>query len=93
MSRPLPPANALTRAQYSGWACCWCGASLLRSGGSSVGVARGRSGAHVLDVEVYACPNCAPAPTISRPPHGLSHEMDGARPSAPRATIHNRRTT
>lgn len=49
-----PPATDLTRAQYSGWACCWCGTS-LQYGGVSVGIARGRLGVHVLDIEVYAC--------------------------------------
>ncbi|MGP4084193.1 hypothetical protein [Streptomyces sp. KR55] len=50
----LPSALDLTRAQYSGWACCWCGRRLTE-GGVSAGIARGRSGAHVLDIEVYAC--------------------------------------
>ena len=27
----------------------------------SAGIARGRSGAHILDVEVYACPDCVDA--------------------------------
>ncbi|MER6431607.1 hypothetical protein ABT272_28330 [Streptomyces sp900105245] len=85
--RTLPSAPALTRAQYSGWACCWCGCSLLRSGGISAGIARGSSGAHVLDAEVYACPACA-ATTDSRPP---LQETRGAMPSTPRATVHNRR--
>ncbi|MGW3724132.1 hypothetical protein [Streptomyces sp. NPDC000851] len=52
----------MTQAQYSGWACCWCGRS-LREGGVSAGIARGRIAAHVLDIEVYACPpgvGCGP---------------------------------
>ncbi|MFF4752639.1 hypothetical protein ACWD5R_11515 [Streptomyces sp. NPDC002514] len=63
-----PPAASLTYAQYSGWACCWCGKSLLDvMGAQSAGFARGRSGAHVLDNEVYACPDCAGAPTTQLP--------------------------
>jgi predicted RNA-binding Zn-ribbon protein involved in translation (DUF1610 family) len=54
----MPPAAELTRAQYSGWACCWCGAALW-AGARSAGIARGRSGVHVLDVEVFECsPHC-----------------------------------
>ncbi|MGW4728073.1 hypothetical protein ACWEQC_02520 [Streptomyces shenzhenensis] len=56
-----PPAASLTYAQYSGWACCWCAKSLLNViGAVSAGIAHGREGVHVLDVEVYACPDCAP---------------------------------
>lgn len=51
-----PPTAELSYAQYSGWACCWCGTQ-LRHGAVSAGIARGRDGAHVLDVEVYACPD------------------------------------
>jgi hypothetical protein len=51
----LPSALDLTPAQYSGWACCLCGAS-LRNGGAPAGRARGSIGAHVLDVDVYRCP-------------------------------------
>jgi hypothetical protein len=60
MSRhPVPPADELTYAQYSGWACCYCGNSLMQ-GGRSVGRAQGKSGAHDLSIEVYACdPVCA----------------------------------
>ncbi|MFE7978445.1 hypothetical protein [Streptomyces shenzhenensis] len=55
-----PPAASLTYVQYSGWACCWCAKSLLDVVGAvSAGRARGREGVHVLDVEVYACPDCA----------------------------------
>ncbi len=50
----LPSALELTRSQYSGWACVWCGASLAR-GGVSVGRVQGSIGAHDLSVEVYAC--------------------------------------
>ncbi|MFF0226319.1 hypothetical protein [Streptomyces sp. NPDC004629] len=64
-----PPVASLTYAQYSGWACCWCGKSLLKvTGAVSAGVARGRDGAHVLDIEVYACPDCAP-PAPGAPRH------------------------
>ncbi|MEU6279518.1 hypothetical protein [Streptomyces sp. NPDC047028] len=87
--RQLPSALHLPRAVYSGWACAWCGASLLHTGGTSAGIARGRLGAHVLDTEVYACPACAP--TISRPSHQPTSEAGGARPSTQGATVHNRR--
>lgn len=62
MTRALPDANALTRAQYDGHACVWC-RTPLTTGATSAGVARGRSGAHVLDIEVYACPDCTETPT------------------------------
>jgi hypothetical protein len=62
MTRTLPPANALTKAQHDGWACVWC-RSPLTLGAKSAGIARGQMGAHVLDVEVYACPDCTHAPT------------------------------
>lgn len=55
MSRPrLPAATGLTRAQYSGWACVWCGAS-LQGGAIPAGRAIGSIGAHRLDVDVYQC--------------------------------------
>ena len=60
MTRQPPPVSDLSYAQYSGWACCWCSARLWH-GAVSAGIARGRSGAHVLDIEVYACPDCADA--------------------------------
>ncbi|RMB85636.1 hypothetical protein [Streptomyces shenzhenensis] len=63
-----PPAASLTYAQYSGWACCWCAKSLLDVAGAvSAGIARGREGVHVLDIEVYACPDCA-GRSSRRPP-------------------------
>jgi hypothetical protein len=49
----------LRRDVYSGWACIWCGKSLLNVLGVSAGIARGRAGTYVLDTEVYACPDCA----------------------------------
>ena len=61
-----PPALELTRAQYSGWACCWCGKE-LRRGAISAGIARGQLGAHVLDIEVYAHPECVTAPETGQP--------------------------
>lgn len=61
--RLLPPVTSLTRAQHDGHACVWC-RSPLTHGATSAGIARGNLGAHVLDVEVYACPSCAHAPTI-----------------------------
>jgi hypothetical protein len=54
----IPPAFELTAEQYAGRSCCWC-ARVLTHGAVSAGIARGRLGAHVLDVEVYACPGCA----------------------------------
>lgn len=65
--RPEPPAaNGLSKAQYDGWACCWCGKGLLDAKGTvSAGISRGRQGAVVLDVEVYACAGCAVAPERS----------------------------
>jgi hypothetical protein len=57
-----PPTRELTYWQYSGWACCWCGKSLLNVRGTvPAGISRGRSGAHIFDIEVYACPSCATA--------------------------------
>lgn len=58
---PEPPTtDRLSKAQYDGWACCWCGKGLLDVRGAvSAGISRGRVGAAVLDVEVYACPSCA----------------------------------
>lgn len=58
-----PPATELTRAQYDGWACCWCGQSLLQKGGRPAGRAQGRAGAHDLSVDVYECgPRCPKRP-------------------------------
>ncbi|MEU4498894.1 hypothetical protein AB0F96_37000 [Streptomyces sp. NPDC023998] len=53
----LPAAGDLSWEQYSGRACVWCDRPITR-GGRSVGIARGRMGAHVLDIEVYAGPCC-----------------------------------
>ncbi|UXY28569.1 hypothetical protein [Streptomyces sp. HUAS TT20] len=50
----LPSALDLTRAQYSGWACVRCHAS-LQNGAVPAGRARGSIGAHALDVDVYQC--------------------------------------
>lgn len=61
MTRELPDATKLSYWQYHGRACVWCGATLT-TGAVSAGIARGRSGAHILDTEVWACPTCAPAP-------------------------------
>jgi hypothetical protein len=57
MSAPLPAVTALTYGQCQGWSCVWCRVRLT-AGAVSAGIARGRSGAHVLDTEVYACPDC-----------------------------------
>lgn len=53
--RPVPTAQALSWEQYAGRACCACGKPLT-TGAVHRGVARGRQGAHVLDVEVWTCP-------------------------------------
>lgn len=60
MSRQLelPPVEDLTYWQSAGWACVWCEVRLT-SNAVSAGIARGSSGAHVLDCEVFACPSCA----------------------------------
>lgn len=66
MTRPLPPATTLTRAQYSGWACVWCGNS-LQNGGVPAGRAQGRIGAHDMGVQVYACRSCPTPHTTPAP--------------------------
>jgi hypothetical protein len=56
----LPSALDLTRPQFDGWACVWCGIPLMgMEGVTSAGRAEGRMGAHDMSVEVYACPACA----------------------------------
>ena len=56
---PAPqPATELSYEQYSGRACCYCGTPLMH-GRVSPGTSRGSQGACVLDIEVYACPDCA----------------------------------
>ncbi|CAL9476008.1 hypothetical protein SUDANB6_02937 [Streptomyces sp. enrichment culture] len=67
MNLPEPPPFAdLTYHQRAGWACCWCGTSLMRIDAVPAGRSRGRSGAHVLDVDVYACgPTCPQLPTTT----------------------------
>jgi len=65
--KPEPrPVDELNYEQYSGRACCWCGKPLWR-GAVSAGISRGSSGAHVLDSEVFACPDCA---SKTNPPGG-----------------------
>jgi hypothetical protein len=56
-ARSLPSVHTLTRAQYDGHACVWCGERLW-TGAVSAGIARGHIGAHDLSIEVYACPDC-----------------------------------
>ncbi|MFJ9961361.1 hypothetical protein [Streptomyces avermitilis] len=58
--RRLPSANSLTRAQFDGHACVWCGEKLWR-GAQSAGRARGMTGKIPYDIEVYACPQCSPS--------------------------------
>lgn len=68
MSTALPDAARLPRAVYSGWACVWCGASLL-PGGAPAGRARGQIGAVRLDVDVYQClPGRGCAATVESAP-------------------------
>lgn len=62
--RPIPSALDLTRPQFDGWACVWCGATLTK-GAVSAGRATGQIGAHSLDIEVYACALCADSPTCT----------------------------
>lgn len=57
--RSLPSALDLTRPQFDGRACVWCATPLWKNA-VSVGRATGKLGEHDLDVEVYACPGCAP---------------------------------
>lgn len=65
--KPKPPrVDDLTRAQYSGWNCCWCNVRLWH-GARSAGRATGYSGVHDLSVEVYECgARCPKRPTSSR---------------------------
>jgi hypothetical protein len=63
-TREIPPVTDLTFGQCQGWACVWCRVRLT-VGAVSAGIARGRSGAHVLDTEVYACPDCAAHPGLT----------------------------
>ena len=60
MSTPieLPPVSLLSYWQYKGWDCVWC-KTRLTTGAVCAGIALGDSGAHSLDTEVYACPDCA----------------------------------
>ncbi len=55
---PIPAADKLTRRQYQGWDCVWCGTALWH-GAVSAGRATGQVGAVVFDIEVYACSRCA----------------------------------
>ncbi|MGW6460583.1 hypothetical protein ACWF94_32445 [Streptomyces sp. NPDC055078] len=54
----MPPTRDLTWDQALGQPCYACG-QLLTSGAVHGGWARGRAGAHVLDAEVWACPDPA----------------------------------
>lgn len=93
-----PPAATLTRAQHSGWACCFCGASLQKTGGVPAGRATGRSGAHDLSVDVYACPplsGCGPPRHSQTPTRARPHETEAGGPSRlrPEAHVHIRKKT
>ncbi len=52
-ARILPDAWDLPRPRYSGWACVWCGASLM-AGGQSAGRAESSKGPE-YGVEVFEC--------------------------------------
>ncbi|GGW29422.1 hypothetical protein [Streptomyces xantholiticus] len=52
---PIPPAADLSWEAYAGRACYAC-EKQLTVGAVLVGRAVGRMGAHVLDIDVYACP-------------------------------------
>ncbi|MFJ8147031.1 hypothetical protein ACIQ6R_18425 [Streptomyces sp. NPDC096048] len=85
-------ASALSWAQYSGWACVFCGASLAVTGGVSAGRAQGRSGSHDLSIEMYACPplsGCVPARLPQTP---APYRRAGQTPPTGGA-VHNRRKT
>jgi hypothetical protein len=56
-ARVLPAAGDLSWEQYAGRACVWCDQPLT-TGARSVGISRGRLGAHVLDIEVFAGACC-----------------------------------
>jgi hypothetical protein len=56
-ARVLPTAGDLSWEQYAGRACVWCDQPLT-TGARSVGISRGRLGAHVLDIEVFAGACC-----------------------------------
>ncbi|AWT43187.1 MULTISPECIES: hypothetical protein [Streptomyces] len=65
MKRELPDAASLPRPRYSGWACVWCGHSLMNVMGVPAGRAHGWIGAHDMSVEVFQCPpgvGCATGP-------------------------------
>lgn len=64
MNRPIPSALDLTRRQWDGLDCVWCG-TYMPTGAVTVGRAEGHVGAVDLGIEVYACLLCAPnqAPT------------------------------
>lgn len=52
---PVPPVEDLTWRAYQGYDCYACGRRLT-TGAVYRGWARGQSGAHKLDTEVWACP-------------------------------------
>lgn len=82
----------LTWAQYAGWACCLCGASLAAKGGVLAGRVTGRSGAHDLSVDVYACPpssGCGP----QRYPQTPVRDLRAGQAPPPGGDVQNWRTT
>lgn len=54
----VPPATDLNRRQYDGYACAFCGVSLVE-GAVPAGRATGWIGAYDMSVDVYACRPCA----------------------------------
>lgn len=63
--KPIPPAADLSWEQYAGRACYACG-RLFNRGAILAGRAEGWQGVHVLDTDVYACPD-PPAGVADRP--------------------------
>lgn len=53
---PLPSAHGLVWDQAAGRACVACG-KRLTTGAISRGLVHGRHGVHVLDTEVWCCPD------------------------------------
>lgn len=70
---PIPAAGDLSWEAYAGRACYACG-KRLTTGAIHVGRAVGHSGVHVLDTDVYACPDRRPAVSSGR---AVSGPLDG----------------
>ncbi|MFE4217156.1 hypothetical protein [Streptomyces sp. NPDC056844] len=87
VARELPALETLTWDQSAGRACVWC-KKLLTTGAVSAGTIPCRDGAHVLDTEVWACPECdagetphtsaRPAGQADRPQYGGTSTTGGS---------------